>query len=356
MEIFKAHRQWAQRPEDQRFESLQALYNVTKAYAKVSREAVVPWDKLRTEAHKEDVLIVGQRNTSAQLSHFGFGQLCGKVEAPAEYLRGLPATLAVQNLNHGLKKRADEFKGSNAQLLFHQNGGLLMRAITTEKYSRVWNHEVIERVLPWQAIGWEPARPDIRQSMGDFPALYASDHDMFAFLRNKSVVIREPGNPDGLQRGIIIGNSEVGTSSIWIMWFLYREMCGNHIIWGASQVKEIRFKHVGDVRNRFAVHEAVLKEYANSSVSDEEAKIKSLKRTKLGLTKEEVLDRLFGKRTGVSRKMLEASYDTVVPEQDGDPNTVWGMVQGMTRYSQTIPYADQRTKIDKAAGDMLNWF
>lgn len=47
-------------------------------------------------------------------------------------------------------------------------------------------------------------------------------------------------------------------------------------------------------------------------------------------------------------------FDQVrVKAEDGDPLTKWGIVQGLTRHSQTLPYADQRTTIDRAAGKIL---
>jgi hypothetical protein len=75
---------------------------------------------------------------------------------------------------------------------------------------------------------------------------------------------------------------------------------------------------------------------------------------KIGDTKESVLDKLFGMRSLVlTRKTLEAGYDAVNYAQDGDPRTVWGMVQGLTRHSQTVAYADARTAIDTAAGKLM---
>jgi len=35
------------------------------------------------------------------------------------------------------------------------------------------------------------------------------------------------------------------------------------------------------------------------------------------------------------------------------PETVWGMVNGMTRFSQMLPCADKRNEIDRAAGKLL---
>ena len=103
--------------------------------------------------------------------------------------------------------------------------------------------------------------------------------------------------------------------------------------------------------------DAEIRKYMNESVSDDEAKIASAKSRLIAATKDEVLDALFGKRTiNLSRKVLEASYEAVQPDVDGDPRTPWGMAQGLTRYSQTTPYADKRTEIDRAAGRLLEAF
>ena len=78
--------------------------------------------------------------------------------------------------------------------------------------------------------------------------------------------------------------------------------------------------------------------------------------TTIADTKEGVLDKLFGVRTlNLSRRTIEASYDAVVQDQDGSPNTVWGMAQGITRHSQTLPHADKRTALDSAAGKLLEF-
>ncbi len=56
------------------------------------------------------------------------------------------------------------------------------------------------------------------------------------------------------------------------------------------------------------------------------------------------------------RSTFPVGYDAVQPDVDGDPRTPWGMAQGLTRYSQTTPYADKRTDIDRAAGRLLEAF
>lgn len=355
MEIFKAHRQWASRPEDERFTSLTDLHTACKQYAQEAAEKAVPFTDMRVENVDGDVQLMGKAGVPARLTHWAFGQLCSRLEAPASYLRELPATLACQNLNHGLAQRIKDATGNAvANLLFHKNGGLLLRAITTDAYTRIWNYEVAERLLDLQGQGWSPAKPDIRVIDDRLP-LYASDHDMFVFLSNPNVTVAERGADSPMYRGVIVENSEVGASALKLSRFLYREMCGNHIIWGASEVVDISVRHIGNARQRWGYYAAQIRRYAESSASDEEAKIAEAKGHIIGATKEDVLDALFGKRSlGLSRKTLEAGYDAVVESQDGPANTQWGIVQGLTRHSQTIPYADKRTDVDKAAGKIMD--
>lgn len=385
MELFKASQQWSSRPADERFASLAELYQSTRQYASQAREKIVSVAELRCAVDGREVELVGRQEVPARLTYWAFGQLAARVGAPASYLRGLPATLAVQNLNHGLAQYAD--KTESAKLLFHKNGSLMLRAFTGEGYARIWNYEVAARLITMEADGWTPALPDTHWGGSDvgkciacagdgkifdvlggpgmgcekckgtgkeLPALYASDHDMFAFVRNAGAVVRESGNPDGLQRGVIVENSEVGASALKLTRFLYREMCGNHIIWGASKVMEISVRHVGSARERWGLYSAELKRYAEQSAGDDEAKIASAKTVMIGGTKEQVLDRLFGMRSlQLSRKTLAAGFEAVRVDQDGPAETVWGMVQGLTRHSQTLAYADARTDVDRAAGRLL---
>jgi hypothetical protein len=357
MELFTAHRQWANRPNDERFTSLQDLFSACHAYALTAIEREnVRIDSLRTEAIDGDVQIVGKGNTPAKLTHWSFGQLAARIGAPAGYLRELPATLAVQNLNHGLAHRVANGPDDTVNLLVHANGSLLVRALTSDRYSRIWNWEVAQRLLDLETRGWEPARPDIRQVDDKLP-LYASDHDLYAFIRHSSRTLNEPGNPDGLQRGLIAENSEVGAGKLKLTKFLYREMCGNHIIWGASDVVELAVRHVGAIRDRLRLWDVQVRQYLDESAIDDEAKIAASKARLIATTKEDVLNMLFSdRRIGLSRKALEAGYDAVQPDVDGDPRTPWGMVNGLTRSSQATPYADQRMAIDTAAGRVLSAF
>ncbi len=380
MNLFKASNQWSTRPDDERFASLQELHDAVCGYRASAAQAVVPFNSLRTEASDGEVMLVGKASTPARLTHRAFGQLATAIAAPGAYLRTLPATLAAQNLNHGLAKATDR---SDRQVLFHQNGALLTRAITSNSYTRIWNNDITSRLFNLQAAGWAvpPARPardgqagtriateadvltgakhGLSVKVGDLIApagLYASDHDLFVFMVNDGVRISEPGNSDGLARGFFISNSETGAASFVVTRFLYRTVCGNHIVWGAKDISEFRLRHTGSADDRaFRELHGTITRYANESASMDEARISRAVSFRLGKDKDEMLDSLFGRKSlGLSRTVLAQAYQACIELEPGlDPLSAWGMAQGLTRISQDAKYGEDRVALDRAAGKVL---
>ena len=378
MNLYKASSQWSSRPADERFESVEALHNAVSGYRADARTAKVDLAKLRVEAQAGEVTVIGKMNEPATLTHFAFGQFAREVGAPTDYLRGLPATLAAQNINHGLSKLSDR----PSELLIHQNGSKVLRGFNSLRYTRIWNSDVTSRVL--QLDGWKlpPARPVLPGQPGSRPATaadvlastkigglsievgdtiapagaYGSDHDVFVFMVNENRMISEPGNPGGLARGFFVWNQEVPGVSFGVMTFLYRTVCGNHIVWGAENVHEVRIRHTGNADvSAFRELSVELLKYADESASEDEARIVSARSFNLGATKDDVLDLVFGKKLGLSRTVLDTAYQLADAnsDTDGSPRSAWGLAQGLTRYSQTVPYADERTKLDRAAGRII---
>jgi hypothetical protein len=350
--LLDASNQYAERPADERFNSLEALHEATTFYRTQAREAKdVPYSSLRVQAQEKDVLLVGSANVPSKLTHWSFGQLAQRAGAPAGYLRGLPPTLAAQNINHGLAKREN---GEKATLLLHENGGYIVRAFTSDKYTRIWNNDVTSRLirLSTEHPEWQPAPAGFDGSRG----LYASDHDMFVFLVNNNRRIFEKDPNGGLSRGFFGWNSETGARTFGLKTFLYEFVCGNHRVWGASGVHELRVRHVGKADDKaFSGLAAELVKYADSSAADDEAKVVSARSFILGGTKDEVLDKVFGLNTGLTQTIIKDGYDKAVEHEDwyGNPRSAWGLVGGITEVAKEIPFADERTAVEQAAGKVL---
>lgn len=358
--LTQAFDQWSNRPADERFKSLEDLHAATsRSRGMAAQSRGVALKSLRIGVDAKDVkaqpVLIGQNGNEANFSHWAFGQVCRQLGAPAHYLRNLPADLAATNLNHGIQSAIDPEPVNllfNAPQQVSQAGPLTLRASTSSKYTRIWNSDVTSRLLRLVEMNpdWQPAPEAFDGSRG----LYASDEDMFAFLVDNQRPIFEQDKNGGLGRGFFVWNSEVGAASFGITTFLYEYVCGNHRVWGASGVTELRIRHIGNADDRAFMEIArEVKKYADSSASDDEAKIRRAMVLRLGENKDEVLDRIFSlPRIDIPRKTLEAGYAKAVEHEDwyGDPNTVWGITGGLTEVARDLPNASERTKLDRAAG------
>ncbi len=378
MNLYQASNQWATRPADERFWTLDEARAATYAYHKSAAETRVVIRDLRVAAQGTEVVLVGPKGGAATLTHWAFGQLAIRAGAPAAYLRTLPAALVEQNLAHGLALRAED---DETRILMHRNGHLIVRAFNGDDYTRVWNYEVLDRLVALRDANptWRvpPARPAMSDqpgtrrateadvlmtsgggglsiNVGDLIApagIYASDHDMFVLLINEANRI-EDGSAGGLSRGIIVTNSEVGAASITLRTFFFRHVCGNHIIWDVTGVKAVRVRHVGRVRGRaWGAVEAEMRTYANTAAGETERAIAAARVYRLAPTRAKLIERVFEKDI-LSKVQAERAYDAAA-EHDEDPLTAWGFVQGVTYASQATTYMDERVKMEQAVQPIM---
>lgn len=381
--LYDASKQWATRPADQRFWTVQEMHDACKGYASSACEADVALESLRVKPMPDGDIALCGNDKEAKFTNWSFKQLCTRVKAPSGYLATLPGIAAAQCLNVGLKTL--EAGQNNTKALFHQNGSLVARAFLSEAYNRIWNYQVCEKLLGLGEQGWKvpPARPALSNQPGVRTAtqadvlalgglsglavkvgdpiapagLYASDHDMFAFMVNEDNRIAD-GTDGGMGRGFFISNSEVGAAAFKIKKFLYRYVCGNHIVWGATGVEEIRIVHVGTADRRYGYAlSCELRKYANASAKDDEDKVKVTKTTLLGQTTKDVVDKLFGMKImakqAIETAMEYAEKDAAVHHHD--PKSAWGVAQGITAMSQDVEggYFENRAALDMAAGKVL---
>jgi hypothetical protein len=183
---------------------------------------------------------------------------------------------------------------------------------------------------------------------------------MFAFLVAPDRVISD-GNGGSLMRGVFVKNSEVGDASLSVTFFLMQAVCGNHIVWNATGVHEIRVRHIGEhtFRRAFRGFEAELRRYHDAGGSEEEKGIAAARSLILGKDKSEVLDAIvkYAKTHSLplSRQRVADAFDVAADHEDwyGNPRSLWGVVAGLIHASQSTGYADDRAVVDRAAGKLL---
>ena len=383
--LMTASWQWAIRPPDERYASLQEMLEASAVIRQQSRESEIKIGRIKVVNEAENLYITDNTNEARAIpTHYSFAQLCHLLDFPPSSIqeKKLSADLAAKVLNYRLGKVAQD---KDIVALTQTNGHVKLRSITSTKYSRLWNEDLIRALLPLQQNGWvvppalaindDPrARPATKDDLTGISAgggkrievgdmispsgLYMSDRDMFIFMVNKQNRI-DDGTEDGLYRGFFFTNSEVGASAVKGKTFLFRGVCGNHIIWSAQNVIEFSYKHVGEVQKRaFDAIASKLNTYNNAGTQEIEVKIKWLKEHNIANDEDGVVDEVRKMDIlGLGKKKIEAAYDLATKYADVDfasPRSWWGLSQGVSRLSQETLYTDKRNELDIASGHILN--
>ena len=354
--LLQASHEWATRPDDQRFTSLDDLHTAVAARKRESWTAAPLVRDLRMTAEENTLAVsvydptMGERRALTP-TNWGFGQLAQFAQAPASYLRKLPVELAAINLQYGLE--IDPVR-RDGLLLAQSNGENHLRAITSQSYGRIWDLEVVESVQRVNADGrWQiPAASYATKNPRRATTLYASDRDVFIFLVDPANPIEVGG--ETLFRGFITWNSEVGAATFGLTTFLYRYVCDNRIIWGATNVKELRIRHTGGAPNRFAYEgRQYLQQYANESTKAIAATIEAAQQFEIPKAAEKDGVSTWLRERGFTDAMAKNAVNMAVAEE-GQARSLWDIVNGITAYARTIPHTDERVRLETAAGNLLN--
>jgi len=354
--LTNAHKEWANRPADERFASLQAMHDAALRHKTQAAVAKIKADALKVIPDESEILLEGRTGQRGRLTNWSFGQLAARAKAPADYLQTLPAGLAAECLQDGLDRNAEQGKDAVA-LMQRDAGALVCRAVTSGSYSRIFNADITARLLELEASGpWQPAPAAFDGSRG----LYLGDRDMFAFMVDNERRIFEKGPGGGLARGFFVANSEVGARRFSLMTFLYEYVCGNHRVWGAQQIQEVSIVHIGrdQATKAFDAMRVELKRYTEASAAHDEMRVDAARNFQIAANKDDVIDAVFKlKIGGLSRSVLGRAYDLVDSQRSdwyGSPRTAWGLAGGITEIARDTPHADARHALDLAAGRVMD--
>ncbi len=353
---YTAHHEWASRPPDERYASVQALHEAARARRDRTEARDIDTAALRTEAVTTDDLVLREPSgRTVALTHWSFGQLATIAGAPANYLRMLPAEIASNAINHGLQRQRRE----GQQVFVERTAPWTVHAITSQRYARVHHAELAARMLDLmvQHPAWHLP---LGYKDGEYGAervpsgAYLGDRDMFLFLVDGNRDLEDPTDrtQSGLFRGFILRNSDVGAAALTLDVFLYRYVCGNHVIWGFQHVAGFRRRHIGAlIEEAWTTSLDDVQATLDADTADDRAVLQRAITHELGPTQDAVIDAVV-QRLYVSQKQAAEAY-TTAESHEANPRSVWGYVQGLTRLSQRTPWQDGRFALDRAASRLL---
>jgi len=350
-----AHKEWATRPPDERYQSVQALHDAARMRRVSAEEHRVTTQDLLLDATSDERLALRGKNGLSALTHWSFEQLATIAGAPPKYLRTLPAGIASLAINHGLQRQPR----MQHQLYADTIAPWTVRAVTSPRYARVHHDELAARVL--DLMSSHPAwQLPLGYKDGAFGAervpsgAYLGDRDMFLFLVDGNRDLHDPtdSSQSGLFRGFILRNSDVGAAALSLDVFLFRVVCGNHIIWGFQHVAGFRRRHIGaSIQEAWANSLVRARAALDADTSADRTMVNRATTTELGKTREEVVETAV-RKLELSSKSASQAYD-LAEQHEGNPRSIWGFVQGLTRLSQQTPWQDGRFALDRAAGGLL---
>lgn len=350
--LSSATNQYASRPPDERFADWTTFsrYLADRKTASKVYTGSVRRLQVREDEHSGLALGIGSA-TQLPMSHFAFGQVSSLAGAPAEYLRKLPAVLAMQNLNWGLTNGPDKFDGGDAKLMATHNQ---LRAVTSTSYGRVWDTEVDRglQVLNERLRGVLKPAPTWDGNV----SLFAGDRDAFWCLVDGGSVIEEPGGfghrPSALHRGVMVRNSETGHAALEFLLFWFRVICGNLIIHDGSIFASVRLVHRRMVAERLAQADTagMVSNYLNSATTRDLDMITKAQQFLLPEPKEDQVSWLRTRKftAGESANIIEMARS-----EEGDSRTLWQVVQGGTALARSMPYAEDTADLSKRVTSLL---
>jgi hypothetical protein len=360
--ILTAHNEWSRRPDEDRCASLAEWTQRATDDAASCVERIYAGSDLRVDVQPvggvpAPVLVTPKG--AAAFSHWGFGQTARLCKAPAAYLQSLPPSLAAQCLSHGLT----EVRGDLGYLKLYArrpaSEGTLptLRAVSTDSYTRVTDATIgraVDRLFiqPGSVNGHEWKLPT--DWSGKPSGAYRSDRDSFLFMIDGGSIVDDPSARNGsgqMFRGLMIGNSEVGARSITVDAILFRYVCGNLMIWGATYDRRFARRHVGAVDRRFASELSTLAyQWTHASTGRDDALLRYMIDHEIAQTRDGVIDALVAAK--MPKRDAEAAYARA-EATEANPRSWWGAANGITRISQDEAYTGDRVEMDAIAAGIL---
>jgi hypothetical protein len=175
---------------------------------------------------------------------------------------------------------------------------------------------------------------------------------MFAFLADEDRRIEMPNRRDGkagsLARGFFVWNSEVGSKSIGIAFFLFDYVCGNRIVWGVEEFREIRMRHTASAPHRwFDEIMPAIQVFDDASTQPVEQLLIAAQQKKV-----DDLDKFLAQRH-FSKAQIAGFRAAHIAEENRPIETVWDVTTAMTAYAKGVGFQDGRVELERAAGKIL---
>lgn len=333
--LTKAHNELFKRRPDEVFASYEELYTHCDRQRQESTDL---WKRPGEFALTHDMTIL-DNSDGAELSlvDWSFSQLCRMASVSKETINRLSHKTASKALEETLP-------GSGKPLQFLQTGDTI-RSVHGAAYTRLWNADLLDVVGEF-ASDFTPPQTAMD---GTGSGLYCGEQDMFAFMIDPTGWAEIDG--EAFAPGFFVWNSEVGRRSLGIQTFWFQKVCQNHIVWDATEVVDFSRKHTANVRDGLDEIRSILERLVTRRDERRDsfaAVMKKAMTERLGSDVDEVTKVLLAEKIpcGLIKDAMEIA-------RERGAFTIFAMVDALTKLSQRVTYAGDRTELDARIGQLL---
>ncbi|MFQ5629561.1 MAG: DUF932 domain-containing protein [bacterium] len=338
---------WSARPADEKFTDLSTLETACREKFESSQSRVYSSSEIEVHNFEDKDLHASLPCGDTRFSHWSFQQFANLAQCPAEFLRKVCPELAAVNLNYGLRFMREP-QESNFYMWPNGNADTPeLRAVTGATYGRYPDFRCVQDVQEI-AQGWSV--PFDLSRRPNATTLYSADRDVWMFLVDASRPITVPRQEKPAYRGFIVRNSEVGAGSWSMQGFLYNSLCENRTIFGFSALENLRIRHTSGAPDRIRFEgKAILRDFAMSSADEVEQRL--LRADNIKINKGNNASEWVRKQ-GFTKAQAEKVVVKATEEQ-GQCETAWDAIQGMTALARSITHADSRVARESVAGKVF---
>ena len=372
---------WFNRPDDERFLSLDDMLAHKKLDASEMKSRIVDTHKMNIvgtvdadNPSRGDVFIEYRDENGIEgenmPTNWSFSQLSQLAGAPAGYLKDLPAPMVADCLQWGLQHN----RSRDLVKVYSRGDQGELRAATGADYGRIYDYEILKPIKDlvdasegrWKVPGMMVSRAENGMAVydphvpvtKDTTTLFASDRDIFVFLvddLNPIEVGKLPnGEPDLMFRGFYAWNSETGSKTAGIAAMYLRGVCMNRNLWGVENFHETKIRHTKFAPDRFAIEaRPALQSFATGATATFVEGVQKAKSANVAKTDDDRLDFLT-KRAGLSQRMAKAAMPRHEKEEGRPVASGWDAAQALTAIARDIPHQDNRIDIERRAGKLLD--
>lgn len=296
-----------------------------------------------TNKHKlsfTDDIRLKARSRQFDITEHAFNQICSTIGIPSPYMKKCIDAGKTGLFKRNFTEWIKELEDAEKELTLRTNRGVV-RAIVSKSYVAYDNDEVISDITA--------AISDSEVELVPVGA-YLSEDRMNLRLIDVSHPFYVPGDASPMYCGINVVNSNIGTSSTTIKFFVYRQWCKNGCTvseGGGTLYKQThagtQHKFMRRIKFQAAIHEIdLLRKNVETFLKESQKKILSLEEM------ENMIEKM-KKETTVSEKAAKSIIE-VAEQKYG--STKYGFINGITEVAQEYDL-DTRLQFENYAGKLI---